>query len=297
MSEAIEQHVAATASADPYAAAKRPVQQAIAEARSRLQRQHEALQRSLAQAEEVEHLREQGEWILAYAHTIRPGQTELAAEIDGGEIRLIRLDPDRSPAENAQAFFTAYRKAQRANEGVPARVQEAELALRDLDQIETDLDLAASRPEVDAVRAMLVEAGYLRPSKSRSPGRSGGAAAGPLSLLSPDGLPILVGRNSRQNDEVTFRRAQGDDWWFHARGVSGAHVIVRSDRPELPAGTIQRAAELAAHFSAARREADVLVDYTRRRHVRRIPGAAPGLVTYSQEQTIRVPARGPDEVT
>jgi predicted ribosome quality control (RQC) complex YloA/Tae2 family protein len=103
-----------------------------------------------------------------------------------------------------------------------------------------------------------------------------------------------VGRNSRQNDEVTFRRAKGDDWWFHARGVPAAHVIVRSIGQSLPPDTIQRAAELAAHFSQLRNEAHVDVDYTLRRHVRRIPGAAPGLVTYSQEQTIRVTPREPD---
>ena len=103
-----------------------------------------------------------------------------------------------------------------------------------------------------------------------------------------------MGRNSRQNDGVTFRQAKRDDWWFHARGVPGAHVIVRSGGLALSPDTIRRAAELAAHFSRLRDEPDVLVDYTQRRYVRRIPGAAPGLVTYSQEQTIRLPPRGPD---
>jgi predicted ribosome quality control (RQC) complex YloA/Tae2 family protein len=293
MSAAVEEYTTAMASGDPYAAAKRPLRQAIAEARTRIDKRREALARSLAQAEEAEHLRERGEWILAYAHSIRPGQAELLAETGAGEPLRIPLDPELSPSENAQACFTAYRKAQRANEGVPALLQEAELALSDLAQLETDLDLAASRPDVEAVRAVLVDAGHLRPGKSRVPG---GAPAGPLSLLSPEGLPILVGRSSRQNDEVTFRRASADDWWFHAHGVPGAHVIVRgaSDR-DLPPGTVQRAAELAAHFSASRREPTVLVDYTRRRHVRRIPGAAPGLVTYSQERTIRVEPHSPDE--
>ncbi len=105
---------------------------------------------------------------------------------------------------------------------------------------------------------------------------------------------ILVGRNSRQNDDVTFRHAKSDDWWFHARGVPGAHVIVRSAGQPLPEATIRRAAELAAFFSGLRDDAFVVVDYTLRRHVRRIPGAAPGLVTYVQEKTIRVSPSGPD---
>jgi len=158
--------------------------------------------------------------------------------------------------------------------------------------LETDLDLAASRPEIDLVREALVEADYLRPGKKRA---IKAAHSGPLSVTSPDGFTILVGRNSRQNDEVTFRRAEGDDWWFHAHGVPGAHVLVRAGNRDLPPATIQRAAELAAYFSRLRGEAQAQVDYTRRRYVRRIPGAAPGLVNYSREQTVRVAPCGLEE--
>jgi predicted ribosome quality control (RQC) complex YloA/Tae2 family protein len=205
---------------------------------------------------------------------------------------IIPLDPNLPAADNAQVYFTRYRKAQRAAQEVPPRLRKVELALRDLEQLETDLDLADSRPVIEEVRAALAEAGHLRARKRRRAGRM--ASSEPLSLVSPDGLPILVGRNSRQNDEVTFRRAGSDEWWFHARGVPGAHVIVRSGESQLPAETIRRAAELAAYFSQLRAEADVLVDYTRRRYVRRIAGAAPGLVTYRREQTTRVPPRGPE---
>jgi predicted ribosome quality control (RQC) complex YloA/Tae2 family protein len=166
------------------------------------------------------------------------------------------------------------------------------LSLQDLEQIETDLDLAANRPEIEEVRAVLVEAGYLRRKRGK---RAKGSRSRPLSLTSPDGLSILVGRNSRQNDEVTFQRAKGDDWWFHARGVPGAHVIVRAQGQPIPPDTIRCAAELAAYYSRSQGEADVAVDYTRRRQVRRIRGAAPGLVAYAGEQTIRVTPRGPDD--
>jgi predicted ribosome quality control (RQC) complex YloA/Tae2 family protein len=281
----------ASASADAYAAAKRPVREAISTARVRLVSRRESLGRSLGEAQEADRWRQWGEWILAYAHTVVPGQTELIADTGSGEALRIPLNPELSPADNAQVYFSRYRKAQRAVEGVPARLDEVDLALRDLDQLETDLDLAGNRPEIDEVRAALVQAGYVRERRTKS---ASVASSKPLSLRSPDGFPILVGRNSRQNDDVTFRRARGDDWWFHARGVAGAHVIVRTEGQALPSTTIRRAAELAAFFSQLRDEPDVVVDYTRRRHVRRIPGAAPGLVTYAQEQTIRVGPSGPD---
>lgn len=292
VSGAIEVYTAAFDSADPYMAAKRPVREAIAAARARLERRRQALQRAAAQATEADELRQRGEWILTYAHTILAGQQELVAELGDGEVLIIPLDPDKSAVENAQAYFARYRKAQRAAGEGPARLEEVTLALQGLDQLETDLDLADSRPEIEEVRAALVEAGYVRTRRKKTPrpGRSQ-----PLSLTSPDGFALLVGRSSRQNDEVTFRRAQGADWWFHARGVPGAHVIVRADGKDLPLSTIQRAAELAAYFSRLQKEAEVAVDYTQRRHVRRIPRAAPGLVTYTHAQTIRVAPRGPSK--
>ena len=291
MSEAVERYTSAILDVDSYAGARRPVRQAIAEARAHLERRRQALQRQLGQAEGSDRLREWGKWILTFAHTITPGQTELVADKGDGELERIPLDPDRSPADNAQAYFSGYRKGQRAGKGGPTRLEEVDLALRDLEQLETDLDLAPSRPEIDAVREALVEAGYLRSGKRKV---AKAPHSGPLSVISPDGLTILVGRNSRQNDEVTFRRAEGDDWWFHAHDVPGAHVVVRAGRSDLPPATIRRAAELAAHFSRLRGEAQAQVDYTRRRHVRRIPGAAPGLVTYSRQETIRVAPRGLD---
>jgi predicted ribosome quality control (RQC) complex YloA/Tae2 family protein len=289
ISQAIEAYTAAAASADPYAAAKRPVRQAIEGARGRLEGRRASLARSLEEAADAEQWREWGEWILAYAHTVEAGQSELVAETGQGQPLHIPLDPQLSAVDNAQAYFARYRKAQRAEEQLPRQLREVELALRDLDQLDTDLDLAASRPEIEEVRSALVEAGHLR-SKKR---RRGMPRSQPLSLASPDGLSILIGRNSRQNDEVTFRRASGDDWWFHARGVPGAHVIVRTEGGALPEPSTRRAAELAAYFSRLRGEPDALVDYVQRRHVRRIPGGAPGLVTYRQEQTIRVQPRGP----
>jgi predicted ribosome quality control (RQC) complex YloA/Tae2 family protein len=291
VSAAIERYNAAIASGDPYFAAKRPLQQAIVAARTRLERRREALRRTTSAAAEAEKWREWGEWILAYAHTISPGQVELAAETGDGGVLVIPLEPDKRPTENAQAYFARYRKAQRAAEDGPARIEEVTLALYDLEQLETDLAIADSRPQVDEVRAAMMDGGYLPTKTGRAPKPT---RSEPLCLTSPDGFTILLGRNSRQNDEVTFRRASRDDWWFHVRGVPGAHVIARVQGETLSPDTIRRAAELAAYFSGLRDEAKVAVDYTQRRYVRRIPGAAPGLVTYTQEQTIRIAPRGPE---
>jgi predicted ribosome quality control (RQC) complex YloA/Tae2 family protein len=285
MSRAIEVCVAAMTSVDPYAAAKRPLREGIAAARARLERRRQAVQSSMSRAAQAQQWREWGDWILTYAHAIAPRQDELVIEAGDGSVLIVPLDPSKTAVENAQDYFSRYRKAQRAGEDGPARLEEVTLQLQDLEQIETDLDLAANRPEIEEVRAVLVEAGHLKAKQDK---RAKAPRSRPLSLRSPDGLPILVGRNSRQNDEVTFRRAKGDDWWFHARGVPGAHVIVQAQGQPLPADTIRYAAEIAAYYSRSREEREVAVDYVRRRKVRRIRGAAPGLVSYAGEKTIRV---------
>jgi len=154
--------------------------------------------------------------------------------------------------------------------------------MRYLDQLETDLDLPANWPEIQEVEACLAEAGYIKVEHSK-----------PLAMNSQDGLLILVGKNSRQNEEVTFWRAAPHDLWLHVRGAPGARVIVKTGGQEVPEATLQQAAQLAAYYSRARGSARVAVDYTERRYVRPIKGAGPGLVTYTQEKTIRVTPQEP----
>jgi predicted ribosome quality control (RQC) complex YloA/Tae2 family protein len=108
------------------------------------------------------------------------------------------------------------------------------------------------------------------------------------------GRLVLVGRTNRQNDALTFKTAAPEDLWFHARGVPGAHVILKTEGKALPEEAVKEAAALAAFFSQARDEASVPVDYTPRKYVRKMQGAKPGLVTYTHEQTLRVSPAAPD---
>ncbi len=285
ISQAVEAYYGQVVGEDAYAVAKRRVREAILRARERVRRKQEALQRSRVSQARVEELRRQGEMILAYAHRIEPGQRELTAPVGPDEPPLlIKLDPTISPVENAQRYFKRYKKAKSGAGEIPALLQRAELEMRYLDQLETDLDLAANRPEIQEVEASLAEAGYVREKRRRRKM----ARSQPLAVKSQDGLLILVGKNSRQNEEVTFRRAAPRDLWLHVRDAPGAHVIVKTGGREVPEATLRQAAQLAAYYSQARGSAHVDVAYTERRYVRPIKGAGPGLVTYTQEKTIRV---------
>jgi predicted ribosome quality control (RQC) complex YloA/Tae2 family protein len=270
-----------------YQAARAPLLQAIRSACDRLAHRQVRLDEERVASGDPEALRQMGEAILAYAHQIRPGQLELAVEWVAGEPSLrVPLDPTLSPAANAQAYFRRYRKAQRAAEEIPAQVTLVEAELQYLEQLAQDLAMAENRPEIDAVAVALDQAGYLkRKRKPTSP------AARPLRLTSPDGFTVWVGKNAAQNEELTFRRAAPDDLWLHARGLPGAHLVVRTEGRPVPESTVEWAAELVAYYSRGRDDTQVPVDVVQRRHVHRLKGGRPGQVVYRHERTLRVEPR------
>ena len=297
MSGALERFYAAVATPAPahrpgqpaVEPQRRPVQAALTAAAARLRRQERSLQQALLPAEERERLRLSGEWLLALAHEIRPGQTVLrvaGAAPDGGEL-TISLDPALAPPALAQRYFHQYQRQQRGAKVVAARLERTRLRQQ---AVAEALALLAAANTVAAVRRIEQEAQEegLIPTGDRPPRRPPDDQAGGFDRHVIGGLEVLVGQSRRGNDQVTFREARPHDLWLHARGVPGAHVVIRAPGPSVPQHVLQAAAALAAAASAARNAASVAVDYTQRRYVRRIKGAPPGLVTYRQERTLHV---------
>ena len=269
---------------------RRTVQEALTAAAARLRRQERSLQQALLPAEELDRLRLSGEWLLALAHEIQPGQTVLrvaGAAPDGGEL-AINLDPTLAPPALAQRYFHQYQRQQRGAKVVATRLERTRLRQQ---AIAEALALLAAAKTVAAVRRIEQEAQEegLIPTSDRPPRRPTDDQARGFDRHVIGGIAVLVGRSSRGNDQVTFREARPHDIWLHARGVPGAHVVIRAPGPSVPEHVLRAAAALAAGASAARSAASVAVDYTQRRHVRRIKGAPPGLVTYRQERTLHVP--------
>ncbi|MCC7208855.1 MAG: NFACT family protein [Anaerolineae bacterium] len=276
--------------AEAYEAAKAPVRAQIDEASERVTRRLESLRRQASDESERERLRQSGELILAYQYQVKPRQTELVAQYDFDAPPLtIALDPSLTAVENARAYFERYDKAKRAAAGVPSLIQAAENELAFLKQLSTDLTLAANWPEIAEVQETLQANGYWRGPRAAGP--RGGKSA-PLKVTTPEGIVIWVGRNSRQNDEVTFSKGRPEDLWLHARGVPGAHVVIKSGGRRVPGAVIDRAAGLAAYYSAARGEGRALVDVTERRYVRKIKGGKPGMVTYRNESPVEATPAG-----
>jgi predicted ribosome quality control (RQC) complex YloA/Tae2 family protein len=285
-SVAVETYFAEAASG--YAAAKAPLQQAIEEARQKLTRRRERLSEDAATQANPAAFKEQGELILACAHQIQPGQTELVVDwLPGESPTKIKLDPSLSPSDNAQQYFNRYRKAQRAAGEIPAQLKKVELEESYLEQLEQDLAMAENRPEIEVIAEALAEAGYYRSKKEREK-RQKLASTRYLRLTAPDGARVWAGKNALQNAHLTFNRATPDDLWLHARNVPGAHVIIPTAEGLPSEADVFWAAGVAAYYSRARHDTSVEVDVTLKKHVRAIKGAAPGLVTYRNESTLRV---------
>lgn len=270
-----------------YNAAKIPVRLAIQEAQRKYRAKLHSLESSLKDDTERELLKQSGELILAYQFTIQKGQTELKAQYDvDGEMLHIALDPKLTPLENAQAYFAKYNKAKRALEDVPRLIAETKLHLDTLAQLENDLNLASNWGDIDDVGATLISSGYVKGKRAKRIGGAGQSA--PLRLVTQDGFVIWVGKNSRQNEIVTFKRGSAEDFWLHARQVPGAHVVIKFDGRAIPPEVIEQAASIAAYYSARRTDGKVAVDMTRCKYVKKIKGAAQGMVTYRNEQTFTV---------
>lgn len=273
---------------DAYAAARRQVQASLAAATRTLEKRRAALLRELRPPAEIEQLRASGEWILALATQIAPRQSELVLP-EGVEFGPVRLDPALAAAENAAAYFKRYRKARRAAQMNAPRLATLDSELAYLEQLGADLTLATDRNEIDAVRAALAEAGYTRQRRATTAVTSKVSVQGPRRFTSHEGYALFVGRNSRQNDHVTFDLAGPDDLWLHARGWPGAHVVIRSGGRAVSDATVQQAASLAAYYSKAQNEGWVDVMVAERRRVRRAPGRPhPGMVTVEEERVVRV---------
>jgi predicted ribosome quality control (RQC) complex YloA/Tae2 family protein len=292
-STVVEAYFAEAASG--YAAAKAPLQQAIEEARQKLARRRERLSEDAATRANPAAFKEQGELILACTHQIQPGQTELVVDwLPGESPTKIKLEPSLSASENAQQYFNRYRKAQRAAEEIPAQFKKVELEESYLEQLEQDLDMAENRPEIEVIAEALAEAGYYHSKKGRQK-RQKQASTRYLRLTAPAGAKVWAGKNALQNAHLTFDRAAPDDLWLHARDVPGAHVIIPTAEGLPSEADVFWAAGVAAYYSRARHDTSVEVDVTLKKHVRAIKGAAPGLVTYHNESTLRVAPQAPEE--
>lgn len=250
----------------------------------KLDRQREELTRS----GDRETLRIYGDLINANLYAIPRGaaSAELIDYFDPAcGLKTVPLDPALTAAQNAQKYYKDYRKAQKAEQILQQQIAQGEEELQYFDTVFDALSRASTWRELGELREELAAGGYLRLQRGR---QKPPAPLGPLRFLSDDGFSILVGRNNVQNDRLTLRTARGGDVWFHTKNIPGSHVLVVTEGQTPPPRTLEQAAVLAALHSKAAGSAQVPVDYTEARHVRKPAGAKPGMVIYDSNHTAYV---------
>lgn len=257
---------------------------------NRLTRKRGILQQEQADADAADESREYGDLLMANLYTMERGShsitlPNLYKESPDDHLVKIDLDSRLSPLENANAYYTKYNKLKRAQESLREQLVQCAQDMAYLDSILVALEHASLAAELLDIRLELVNAGYIKPLGKR---RIPTPPSIPLTLKTAEGLTILVGKNNRQNDMVTFKQAQPNDLWFHTKDIPGSHVILRTGTQEPSLAAIETAANLAAYYSKAGQSAKVPVDYTKRRYVKKPSGSKPGFVIYDHQHTMYV---------
>jgi predicted ribosome quality control (RQC) complex YloA/Tae2 family protein len=236
----------------------------------------------------IDQYRLYGELLMANIYQIKRGKLAVVENYytNPPEKIAIALDDTMSPSDNAQRYFKKYQKAKQAYITAMAN---REKNLEEIAYLEGQMDnvlKCSEEAELLELNAELVEQGYIKRIERKKQIKL--PPSKPMQFLSDDDFTILVGKNNRQNDQLTLKLAQGTDIWLHTKQIPGSHVIIKTDDKPVSKSALEQAALLAAYYSAARASESVPVDYTQRKFVKKPAGSRPGMVIYTTNKTVYV---------
>lgn len=223
-----------------------------------------------------------GELITAYGYNVPAKSTSMTAvDYHTDKEITIPLDPTLSAIENGKKYYEKYSKLRRTFEALTEIVEETKAEIDHLESISVSLSSVINEADIAEIKREMIESGYIK-SKGNTKGQNPKKAvkSKPLHFISSDGFDIYVGKNNFQNEYISFKLAENNDWWFHAKKLPGSHVIVKSNGKEITDKTFEEAASLAAHFSKAEGAEKVEIDYIQKKHLKKPAGAKPGFVIY-----------------
>ncbi|OPL10471.1 MAG: hypothetical protein AVO34_03845 [Firmicutes bacterium ML8_F2] len=264
------------------------VEKRLAILKNKLHRQKTELSASTRASE----YRLYGETLLTYGDRVTVGSVEtvLPHLYETDREIVITLDPSLSAVANAQRYFHRYRKARQGFKKIQKQIRKTRNEMEYCRELIYTIDRTTGT-SLEEIREELLESGYLKKKKKTKTRSKGLEKPQPLVFKTTGGRTIMVGRNNRQNDYITFKSAVRHDTWFHVRALPGSHVILKEVSYPPPQEDLEEAAFLAAYFSKGQESGAIEVDYTEIRHVRRRPGGKPGAVFYENYETITVNPR------
>lgn len=262
---------------------RRIVQSAL----ERSQRKLSLQEKQMKDTEKKDKYRIYGEMIHTYGYSVPEHARDFEAfNYYTNEPVKVPLNPDLTPAENAKKYFDRYSKLKRTAEALSTLLVETREEIEHLESIATALDIAVSESDLTQIKQELTAYGYIK--KHAAGTRRERVTSRPFHYISSDGYHMYVGKNNFQNDELTFKMATGNDWWFHAKGQPGSHVIVKCGNDELPDKSFEEAARLAAYYSKGRQAPKVEIDYIQKKHVKKTNGGKPGFVIYHTNYSMSI---------
>jgi predicted ribosome quality control (RQC) complex YloA/Tae2 family protein len=259
-----------------------------------IEREHDKVERKIvklkaemSESEEKELYQKYGELITAYMHQIK--QYDTSAQVFDyytNEEISIPLEEQLTPSENAQRYYRLYNKLKNREESASVQLKKAEEDLDYYNNLLHQMETITTEDEVEQIREELMEEGIIKFKSNK--GKKKKPKIELHQFTTGRGLDILVGKNNKQNDYLTTRKAQNNHLWFHTKDIPGSHVVITHSPGEINDEDIMEAAEIAAYYSKAGHSESVPVDYTEIKHVHKVSGAKPGFVTYTDQKTVYV---------
>ena len=246
----------------------------------RASKKYDLQEKQLQDADKKDIYRVYGDLLNTYGYSLKGGESSFTTEnfYDDNKEITIPLDKNKSAKENAKKYYDKYAKLSRTTKALSEEILKTKNDIEHLQSIQTALEVSSDDESLSQIRQELVDFGYI---KKHSSAKKQKIASHPYHYISSDGYDIYVGKNNYQNEELTFKVATGNDWWFHAKGIPGSHVILKSNNEEeLPDRAYEEAAALAAFYSKAKDADKVEVDYIQKKNIKKVAGAAPGFVIY-----------------
>ena len=278
ISDLLEQYYAAKNTLTRIHQKSSDLRRIVQTALERSRKKYDLQLRQLSDTKKREKFKVWGELIHTYGYGVPEGSKSMnALNYYTNEEITIPLDETLTPQENAKRYFDKYNKLKRTFEAVSKLLSETKGEIEHLESIQTALEMALTEEDLVPIKEELTQYGYIR---RKGGGKKPKVTSKPWHYISGDGFDIYVGKNNFQNEELTFQLASGSDWWFHAKGVPGSHVIVKSGGQELPDRTFEEAGRLAAWYSKNRGGDKVEIDYVEKKHVKKPGGGKPGFVVY-----------------
>lgn len=262
----------------------------VSNALDRSRKKYDLQMKQLNDTKKREKYKIYGELLQTYGYEAKEGDKSLTCiNYYTNEEITIPLDETLSPLENSKKYFDRYSKLKRTFEALTTQTKDTEEEIAHLESISSSLDIALEEADLVQLKEELIEYGYIRRKGiANKKNKKQKITSKPFHYISSDGYHIYVGKNNFQNDELTFKFANGGDWWFHAKGMAGSHVVVKTNGDTLPDRTFEEAGRLAGFYSKGSNQDKVEIDYTEKKNVKKPGGAKPGFVVYYTNYSLMI---------